>query len=162
MPKTKTATIKAEAKRIASEDEPLSLSLTDNLEESNFEYLQKLNYEDLCLCFEYMYLLREVHGIGGFLRSIKTFKDNLPSAWKEIRRSGLSSILKGREEGFIQVWMTKRIYDRIKTFSKEQMAAWLTYVDRSATYRLDILKGEKHQLLGSERASVIEEWLDEV
>lgn len=159
MPRTKTALIKADAKENTKET-PIKYS--SKVDKTNFEYLQSLDYDDLTMCLEYIFLLREIHGTTGFVRTIKGYKDKLPDCWEEIRKSNLTKWFNGKSSGFMSKWLTERLFEKLKNTNVEQIAQWLTYFDRSGSYRTQILKGENHQLLAMKADQVIKEWLNEV
>lgn len=159
MPKTKTAQIKAEAKENTIES-PVKYS--SHVDMTNYEYIQSLEYDDLVMCLEYIFLLREIHGLTGFIRTIKGFKEKLPDCWDEIKKSNLLKWFNGKSSGFMSKWLTERLYNKLKNADIEQMASWLTYFDKSSSYRTQMLKGENHQLLAIKADQVIKEWLNEV
>lgn len=160
MPRTKKTTAIAEARERTQEPE---VHIVNYSQETNFEYIKKLEHEELALCFEYLFLLREINGSLGFLRTLKGFKERVPECWSEIEKSQLLKLFRGNTQGFMRRWLNKRVYDKIKRLSPEQMAQWLTYFNISATYREQMLRGINQRILAaSEYSADILEWLNEV
>lgn len=161
MPKTNTAKAKSIARENIKEDCDINLN-EESKDVRNYDFLISLSYDEFVQCFEYLFLLREIHGTGGFIRNIKIYKDMLPECWDEIRKSNLTRWFKGKSDGFMGKWLSEAIYNKIRGLTLEQMAQWLTHFDVSSTYRLQMLHGEKRQLLGTKYDKSIEEWLNEV
>jgi len=159
MPRTNTAKNKAEAKKNTVET---PVEFVSKVDKTNFEYMQSLDYDDFVMCFEYIFLLREIHGAGGFIRTLKGFKEKLPECWEEIRKSNLLKWFGGKDNGFMAKWLNNSVYMKLKKVSINQMAQWFTYFDRSASYRTQMLKGENHQVLLITANKTIEEWLNEM
>lgn len=114
---------------------------------SNFDLMKSQSYEDFCGCLEYIFLLRVVHGQGGFMRTIKYFPDSLDPAWEELEKDGLISMFRGRRKGFVMRWLTELMYSKLMAQDIIVFSRWLTYFDRFEPYRREILNGKHHNLI---------------
>ena len=162
MPRTNRSNITIEARKSVEATEDLDRDIKILNSDTMLKFMQNLDYDEFCQCFEYIFLLRQINGPEGFLKSVKQYKQRLFDCWTEIRKSQMLKIFQGREKGFISYWLTRSMHDKIRKFDVNQMAMFFTCFDRSTTFRNDILQAEKHKLYGMTASKNIEDWLNEV
>lgn len=135
----------------------------DGTEKTNFEFIQGLPYEKYCLVLEYIFLLREVYGVDGFLRNIKCYKANYDDAWKDIYDSGIYKMFGGKRKGFMRDWLVPSKYEKLRKQDLKTLAAFLTYFNITPSYRKQIVVGKRHQIiLINHPSEKIIDWLNEV
>ncbi len=127
---------------------------------TRYEYLRTMNYEDFCTAFEYMFLNRELHDVHGFCTNIHGYKANYESAWEQIEKCDLSHLFRGKQKGFIKIWLTPEMHQKLKKATISQWGAWLSYFDTAPFYRHEILNSSRHRIvLNSSVNPVVNDWL---
>ena len=108
--------------------------------------MQLLKYNDFCKVIEYLFLLREIYGVCGFLRNITGYSKNLDVAWKEVGNTELITLFRGRKNGFISDWLTTEMYDKLVRCDEVTFARFLSFFDISANFRMEMLTGSAHTI----------------
>lgn len=134
----------------------------DRINVTNFKFMQLLKYNDFCKAIEYLFLLREIYGVCGFLRNITGYSQNLDVAWKEVESTELITLFGGRKKGFISDWLTSEMYDKLVRCDEVTFARFLSFFDISANFRMEMLTGSAHTIyLNSTANEKILNWLGE-
>lgn len=166
MPRTAASTTKRQAIDTVNEQQKMPEDMRKEVAAGDggknpYEVLTSLGYDDMASCLEYIFLLREIHGMKGFETDIAPFRSMLKDAWKQIISDGLLPMFRGRRPGFMRIWLTPGMAHKLQKASIAQWAQWLTYFDSSAPYRLEMLTAQKHliTLAGLPRTDIVN-WLE--
>lgn len=165
MPRTKSAIARKAARQTNDQKTQITNygtvhSIIERDKVSPYQMMTGLSREELCDCMEYIFILRELYGLHGFIRPISGFSTGIDAAWSELTGTPLIGLFHGRKRGFMRDWMTETLYRKLIKADANQWSQFLTYFDTNPQYREEILTGKLHRaILSSMPVDVITGWL---